>query len=265
MKSPFPGMDPYLEAQGRWRGLHTSLITYSRDALNEILSEYYVAEIDEQIRLVSPEPVVEVLYPDVLVGREPKGAEVPVRPPGASIMPLEPVTVPLLKGDVEEIRDTWIEIRNLPELELVTVIEILSPTNMTGAGRVEYLDKRDAYIDRPVNLVELDLLVRGRRLPMKRPMPAGDYYALVARAERRPDCEVYALSVRHPLPAIPIPLRAPDPDVWLDLAQVVAVAYVRGRYGRTIDYARTLELPLQPEDKAWAEQIASASMGHTSS
>ena len=51
MKSPFPGMDPYLEAQGRWRDLHTSMITYCRDALNEVLPENYIAQIEEQIRL----------------------------------------------------------------------------------------------------------------------------------------------------------------------------------------------------------------------
>jgi hypothetical protein len=82
-----------------------------------------------------------------------------VRPPGALPTILEPVTIPLMKGDVDEIQDTWIEIRNLPELDLVTVIEILSPTNKTGLGRVEYIDKRDQYIDMHVNLVELDLLV----------------------------------------------------------------------------------------------------------
>ena len=83
---------------------------------------------------------------------------------------------------------------------------------------MEYLDKRDQYIDLPVNLVELDLLVGGRRLPMKKPMPSGDYYALVARAQRRPDCDVYAWSIRQPLPTIPIPLKGLDFDVsstWL--------------------------------------------------
>jgi Protein of unknown function (DUF4058) len=260
MRSPFPGIDPFLEAQGRWRDLHASLITYSRDALNEVLSENYVAQIDEQIRLVSPDAVVGVLYPDVLVGREPRGRSAPIDAPHGSALTLEPFTVPLMKGDLEEVRDTWIEIRNLPRLELVTVIEVLSPTNKTGAGRVEYLDKRDGYIDRPVNLVELDLLLGGRRLPMKRPMPPGDYYALVARAERRPDCDVYALSLREALPSIPIPLKAPDPDVRLNLAEVVALAYERGRYGRTIDYTRPLDLPLQAEDKTWAEQIARAAI-----
>jgi Protein of unknown function (DUF4058) len=210
---------------------------------------------------VSPDAVVGVVYTDVLIGREPKGKSAPIDTPSAQALTLEPLTIPLLKGELEEVRDTWIEIRNLPGMELVTIIEVLSPTNKIGAGRVEYLDKRDGYIDRPVNLVELDLLLGGRRLPMKRPMPQGDYFALVARAERRPDCEVYALSIRQSLPAIPIPLRTPDPDVALDLAKVFALAYDRGRYGRTVDYGRPLDLPLQPEDRIWAEHVAIGSMG----
>ncbi len=34
MKSPFPGMDPYLEDQGRWPDFHASMITYCRDAIS---------------------------------------------------------------------------------------------------------------------------------------------------------------------------------------------------------------------------------------
>ena len=136
--------------------------------------------------------------------------------------------------------------------------------NKAGAGRVEYLDKRDALIDRPVNLVELDLLTGGRRLPMQRPMPVGDYFALVARAERRPDCDVYAWSIRQSMPLIPIPLRAPDPDVLLNLADAFTLAYQRGRYARLIDYARPLDLPLRPEDKGWAEQLSGQPTASTS-
>jgi len=210
-------MDPYLEAQGRWRDLHARLITYSGDALSQVLPENYVAQIEQQVRLVSPEAVTAVLYPDLLVGHGSETAPPPVRAQGAGTLTIEPVTVPLLKGELEEVRDTWIEIVRLPDLEFVTVIEILSPANKTGAGRVEYLDKRDGLIDQSVNLVVLDLLSGGRRLPMKKPMPAGDYFALVARAERRPDCDVYAWSIRQPLPTIPIPLNVPDSDLLLNL------------------------------------------------
>ena len=37
MKSPFPGMDPYLEQS--WRDVHAALIIYSRDQLQSQLPE----------------------------------------------------------------------------------------------------------------------------------------------------------------------------------------------------------------------------------
>ena len=42
-------------------------------------------------------------------------------------------------------------------------------------------------IDQPVNLVEIDLLFGGSRLPMKPQLPPGVYCAIVARREQRPD------------------------------------------------------------------------------
>jgi hypothetical protein len=41
---------------------------------------------------------------------------------------------------------------------------------------------RDALIDQPVNLVEIDLLLGGRPMPMCKNLPAGHYHAIVARA-----------------------------------------------------------------------------------
>ena len=90
---------------------------------------------------------------------------------------------------------------------------------------------------------------------MERPLPPGDFYAIVARWEQRPDCQVYAWGVRHRLPELPIPLRAPDPDVVVDLAEVYATAYDRGRYARSIDREAPLVLPMDPEDLDWAEAL----------
>jgi hypothetical protein len=50
-------------------------------------------------------------------------------------------------------------------------------------------------------------LIGGRRVQTARPLPAGDYYALVARAERYPNAEVYAWTVRDQFPTIRIPLK----------------------------------------------------------
>jgi hypothetical protein len=145
----------------------------------------------------------------------------------------------------------------VPVLELVTVLEILSPSNKAGSGRADYLVKREAYIDRPINLVEIDLILRGARMPMERRLPPGDYYAVVARAETRPDASVYAWPIQHPLPVLPIPLRSPDPDVTLDLARVFTLSYDRGRYELFMRYGTPLPagLPIDAEARSWAETV----------
>jgi len=157
----------------------------------------------------------------------------------------------------DEVPERWIEIKRLPDLALVTVIEILSPTNKSGLGRGQYLQKRRELLDQPVHLVEIDLLLRGERLPMGGPLPPGDYYAFVSRAEKRESSDVYAWSIRRALPAIPIPLSPPDPDLSLDLAVVVARVYDQGRYHRLIHYADPLDLPLAAEDQNWLRTLVS--------
>jgi hypothetical protein len=171
---------------------------------------------------------------------------------------LEPVTVPLIIEAGDKIRLRWIEIRRVPDLSLVTVIEILSPTNKSGSGRKEYLEKRNQLIQQPVNLVEIDLLLGGRRPRLGAPLPRGDYFALVSRHDQRPNCDVFAWSVRHALPVIPIPLSNSDPDVSLNLGAVFSETFEIGPYGELIKYAAPLELPLATEDRAWAEDLGRA-------
>ncbi len=184
--------------------------------------------------------------PDVSIVREER---VPVTSKEqGGVGTLEPVAIPPARKDLDEVPERWIEIKRLPDLALVTVIEILSPTNKSGLGRSQHLQKRRELLDQPVHLVEIDLLLRGLRLPVGGPLPPGDYYAFVSRAEKRDSSDVYAWSIRRALPAIPIPLSPPDPDLSLDLAAVVARAYDQGRYHRLIHYADPLDLPLALDD-----------------
>jgi hypothetical protein len=250
-------MDPYLEARGRWPGFHNILIASCNELLNRDLPEGYVAQVDERVALVSFDEPSSQRVPDVFVGRE-EGPPRPVAARPANVVGLmEPAIIPLSTDEVE-VRETWVEVYHLPEMELVTVLEILSSSNKSGSGRYDYLAKRDALIKRPVHLVEVDLLLSGARMPMKRPLPSGNYYAIVARVERRPDGEVYAWTVRDPLPPLPIPLRAPDNDVRLNMADAFAMTYDRGGYNRVMRYGIPLpaSLPLAPDDRAWAEGLA---------
>ncbi len=91
---------------------------------------------------------------------------------------------------------------------------------------------------------------------MSLPLPTGDYFAFVSRAERPPDSDVYAWTIRDRLPSIRIPLFGATPDVALDLAGVFAISYERGRYASLIDYATSPSVLRNTDDRAWAEKRA---------
>jgi hypothetical protein len=131
-----------------------------------------------------------------------------------------------------EQRERYIAIVSLPNRELVTVIELLSPANKrVGAdGRCEYLRKREQILQSAVHLVEIDLLLKGERLPTVEPLPEGDYYAFVSRSEYRPAVEVYHWRREERMPTIPIPLLREDGEVYLDLQAVYEETYARARY-----------------------------------
>lgn len=155
---------------------------------------------------------------------------------------------------LEEETVRWIQIIQFPHDELVSVVELLSPRNKVEPDRTTYLNHRQAWLRQPVHLVELDLLCKGKRLPMRGVLPRGDYYAFVTRANRRPNSEVYAWSVREPLPRIRIPLTDPDPDIVLDLQKVFREVYQRSGVSRKIRYGEPIGLPLTDENRAWVAQ-----------
>jgi Protein of unknown function (DUF4058) len=183
MAGPFPGMDPYLELQSAWPDFHNRLIAEICNELGARLTDSYVARVDERVEVATwaPEPP-RSFRPDILVGRFDTRAVSPgSNVTTASAATLEPKLVEILDRDPEEVRITWVEIRALPELELVTAVEVLFPINKSGQGRQAYLDKRDKLHASRVSLVEIDLLIGGAPLPMKERIEPGAYYAIVAR------------------------------------------------------------------------------------
>lgn len=207
-------MDSRLEQLGFWPDFHIRFLNYWCEAIADQLPPDYEARMD-----------------DVAVTRDPT---VPPagRGAGASLATIEPVTIPLL---IEEAyREVFIEVRRRADRSLVAVLELLSPANKQLPGRSQYLVKRHTLLSQPVHLIELDLLILGQRLPLAGRYPPGDYFALVSRAERRPQCDVYAWRAGDRLPPLPTPLQSPDADIWINLAEVFATAYRRGRYAEAI-------------------------------
>jgi hypothetical protein len=268
MKSPFPGMDPYIEDRGLWADFHTKLIGEIERALASLLPERYFVQTGERSYVVlagTNGKEEKPFYPDVGVetaARErvpPAGGGVAVAESAA-----ETAAVTMRAFIDEHFRENFIEIYEAdPEVRLVTCLEVPSPSNKRRGteGWEQYLRKRNALLLGSANLVEIDLLRRGQRMPMVEPWPNSPYYLLVGRQSRVPYCRVWPVPLRQPLPEVPVPLASPDPDIALSLQPLIEAVYERSRYARRIDYTRPLTPPLGPEETAWLEQQVRARSG----
>lgn len=142
--------------------------------------------------------------------------------------------------------------------EVVTVIEVLSPTNKhPGEGQDSYQGRRSRVLCSPANLMEIDLLRAGSRPPMLHPLPRADYMVLVTRRAERPQCAVYAWNLPDAMPLVPVPLRPGAPEPPLDLKRAVDIVYDRARYDMVVNYHKPPAPPLRPAAARWVrKQVA---------
>ena len=204
MPSPFPGMNPYLEQDDAWEVFHGQFIPVAMEILNAQAGPDYIVKMDERIYVHDVEQDARVFLgrADVSVAHPQEGGETSS---GTALLEA-PAKVRLPVVDLE--RDPFIEIRDRRSRRLITVIELLSPSNKNpGRDRDQYINKRDQLLGGSVHFVEIDLLRGGPRMPAE-DLPECDYCVIVSRAELRPTAGVWPIHLREPLPTIPIPLRA---------------------------------------------------------
>ena len=256
MPSPFPGMNPWLEQDALWHDFHQRLLTAMSDAIaTEVAPRYYVA-LEEHVYIHEPpEPVARFLgRPDLAVVRT-GAARV-----AASTAVLEAPVYTALPEPLDVVRESFIEIRDTENDYLVTVLELLSPSNKNaGYDRDAYVAKRRQYLLSDVNFIEIDLLRGGPRMPIEE-LPSCDYYVLVKRASERTRAGIWPIRLRDAIPPIPVPLRAPDPDVRLDLQAVLHSVYDHAAYRHRI-YRGIPKPKLVGDDAPWAEAIVQEHLG----
>jgi len=247
--SPFPGMDPYLEGDD-WTSFHALLVTEIARYLSPRLRPKYVALPQRRFDVLDEDAVaIETIYPDVgMAAVESTARHEPV---GEAV-----ATSPCVLETVMDRRvpQMWVEIRDVAGRTLVTTVEILSPWNKRGQGREEYLDKRRKVLMSASHLVEIDLLRRGKRLPMKDALPPASYYVVVARANERPKVQVWPIALDHPLPTFGVPLLGGDADVALDLQACFQNVYDLGGFDLLVDYSKPPAVPLPPDLAAWTTE-----------
>ncbi|MGL6095005.1 MAG: DUF4058 family protein [Fimbriiglobus sp.] len=257
MPSPFPGMDPWLEAPDLFPSLHGKLIYLIGEALNAAMPDGYAA-VGNYLVWVDAErrrdPDVSLFGPY----QRPSGGTLTF--PGLTAVGTAPARQPR--------KAPYLEIRADRGQRLVTAVELLSPSNKVknGPGRKAYRTKQAEFRRAGGNVVEIDLLRRGTHTTtvpldrMQRLAGRFDYHVCVVLAGDEDDDELFVAPISLPdrLPAIGIPLDPGVPAAVLDLQPLFDRAYDGGRYPMLVRYDQPPDPPLSAEQSAWAAGVLRA-------
>jgi hypothetical protein len=256
MSSPFPGMAPYLEQPNFWSSFHSRLIVAIADALApQLLPQYYIEveirtylEGEDELLVGLPDGVVYLPSNADNVGQE-------AMPQGGTATQVRPqkVTLPM----ASEVKERYLEVREVGTDAVITVIEVISPKNKQGGqGRAKYERKRETVLETQTHWVEIDLLRAGKPMPMRGVSGVMDYRVLVSRSNLRPEADLYGFTLRESMPMFPLPLRQEDEAVMVDLQGIFAGVYDRAGYGVRLNYQQPLPPPaLSSADQQWMTDL----------
>ncbi|WP_204105798.1 MULTISPECIES: DUF4058 family protein [Spirulina sp. CCY15215] len=256
MRSPLPGMNPYLEQPLFWSAFHSRLIVAIADAIAPQIRPQYYVEIETRIYFSTEENEVLVGIPDALVFSSQSSIPTELNPidnnaiaTTATKTQPQQVTVPMPK----EIKERYLEIREVATGEVVTVIEVLSPKNkQAGVGRHKYEEKRLTILASLTHLVEIDLLRGGRAMSLGGNISKTHYHILVSPSEKRPQAILYGFSLREPIPSFPLPLKGNNLAPIVEMQSIFEGIYERAGYDLRIDYTQPTPPPaLSESDRIW--------------
>lgn len=245
-------MNPYLEHPDRWSTVHNRLIVALADVLTPQLVPKYQVDIEKRIYEV-------IGTNSLLVGRADVSVQSPRTPSNAPInvvvapSPSEPVKVTI--PTMEEVREAYLEVKEAATKQVITTIEILSPTNKRGDGRQKYQDKRQRVLSSRTHLIEIDLLRDGEPLPVMENLVQSHYRILVSRKADRPLADLYLFNLPDPIPHFSLPLGANDSEPLIDLQALLNDVYNRSGYDYFIDYRVNPLPPLFEADVGWIDAL----------
>lgn len=220
MPSPFPGMDPFLEDDKVWPAFQHHLTASLYQILLPNLIDRYRARIGQR------------QY--------------------ATEMPLFTSVIR------EEHCEEFIEVRQRNDNRLVTLIEVVSPTNKTTAvGRDAYHERRREARSQSASIVEIDLVLQGK--PMldysREGLPEWHYAVTVTRAMQPERHEIYTATLQKRLPRFKLPLALDDRDTVMDLQAAFTRSFDQGGFGAQLDYQSGPKSVAEDADRRWIDDM----------
>jgi len=256
MPSPFPGMNPYLENPKMWQQVHKRLIVEIANAMNPKIRPKYRIEIEERVYETNPSDGDSLLVgipDDVVVQTAAKSSPYPESNVAVAPPLSQPIKVTLSLPTT--VKEWYLEVKEVASGEVITAIEILSPKNKAaGEGRKSYQSKRQKVLTSLTNLIEIDLLRRGKKMVADIALKS-DYHILVSRSRDRPQADLYAFNLQDPIPSIPLPLAEGEIEPTIDLQELLNSVYDCGSYDLVIDYKNEPIIPLAKGDRSWADEL----------
>jgi hypothetical protein len=220
MPSPFPGMDPYLEDEKLWAEFQHHIVMSLYHLLLPGLADRYRARIGQRQYVTE-----QALFTSI------------VR---------------------EEHSEEFIEVRQRSDGKLITVVDVVSPSNkMTAEGRQMYLNRRRESRGLGASMVEVDLVLQGQpTLDYSRDnLPEWDYAVTVTRSTQPERHEIYTATLQKRLPRFRLPLASDDRDTVLDLQSCFMRAFEQGGFAPRVDYKREPPTRLEDDDRTWMDAL----------
>jgi Protein of unknown function (DUF4058) len=257
MPSPFPGIDPYLEQPAFWSSFHARLIVAIADALAPYLLPTYYIEVETRTYSEESESELLIGIPDAVIYASAENRSRSDKAALDSTIALQarPQRVQLPTGI--EIRERYLEVRELGTDAVITVVELLSPKNKrNGKGRFAYEEKRQRILESASHFIELDLLRGDAPMPVRGVDSPWDYRILVSQSEQRPSADLYGFMLQESIPVFPLPLKADDLSPIVDLRTIFDGVYDRAGYRFRLNYQQPVPPPtLSPEQQQWVDEL----------
>lgn len=236
-------MDPFLEGS-IWHAVHNGMIYQLAAMLSEAVPDDLF--VDTEVKTILVDEIgteFSQMYPDVAIYNANRDNNGGVSEPDSSYGTPFPETIIINHLPV---KTQAIKVIEIESRRVVSTIEVVSPVNKFGQGFEDYEEKINELHLAGVNVLEIDLIRRGKRRYDETRREVAPYCVQLFKAATH-RTGIWLIQLNNILPTIQFPLRHRDKPVLLDLQQALDTFYQDRKLWKRINYGTEAPPPAMSE------------------
>ncbi len=264
-RSPFPGMDPFLERNPTWEDIHGWFIRKLVEQITPAIRRVGL-EVGVERSVFRREPdsgLMLIGEPDFLSFQESTMVSPTWDRSGGGVAVAEPQAIHEVVLDDDEgsvHKQDYLVVREELRgyVRVVAVAELLSPANKSGSYAALYREKRQHFLGSRSHFLEIDLLRDGDNPSRDRfpELPRTPYFIFLAHKKGLGwNEEGFPVRLQEPLPTIGLPLTPDRPILPLNLQAAFESAYNLSAFVSERLYGELPGSPLAELDQAFVNGI----------